>query len=57
MVEFSVIFRSHISREDYLGRATTCGHWHGGCPNDIRCMKELDVQPVIEAAKSMLAGQ
>ncbi len=33
---------------------TPRGHWQTGCPNDIRCMKELDVQTVFEAVKSML---
>jgi ADP-heptose:LPS heptosyltransferase len=31
------------------------GHWQSGCPNDVRCMKELDVQTVFEAVKSALA--
>lgn len=31
------------------------GHWQTGCPNDIRCMKELDPQTVFEAVKSFLA--
>lgn len=34
---------------------TPRGHWMKGCPNDIRCMKELDVQPVFLAVKAMLA--
>lgn len=33
------------------------GHWQSGCPYDIRCMKELDVQTVFEAVKKMLAQQ
>jgi ADP-heptose:LPS heptosyltransferase len=34
---------------------TPKGHWQTGCPNDIRCMKELDVETVFQAVKSMLA--
>jgi hypothetical protein len=30
-------------------------YWQTGCPNDIRCMKELDVQTVFDAIKTMLA--
>jgi heptosyltransferase-3 len=30
-------------------------HWLDGCPNDIACMKELDVNTVFEAVRSMLA--
>ncbi len=33
------------------------GHWQAGCPNHIRCMKELDVQSVFDAVKSMLLRQ
>ncbi len=29
-------------------------HWQTGCPNDIRCMKELDAQTVFEAVKNYL---
>lgn len=32
------------------------GHWQSGCPNDIRCMKELDAQTVFEAVKKYLAN-
>jgi ADP-heptose:LPS heptosyltransferase len=32
------------------------GHWQSGCPNDIRCMKELDAQTVFEAVKNYLAN-
>ena len=31
------------------------GHWRTGCPNDVRCMKQLDTQTVFDAVKSMLA--
>jgi ADP-heptose:LPS heptosyltransferase len=34
---------------------TPRGHWQTGCPNDIRCMKELEVQTVFDAVKTMLA--
>jgi ADP-heptose:LPS heptosyltransferase len=36
---------------------TPIGHWQNGCPNDIRCMKELDVQTVFQAVKAMIAKQ
>jgi ADP-heptose:LPS heptosyltransferase len=31
------------------------GHWQTGCPNDIRCMKELEVSTVFDAVKTLLA--
>jgi ADP-heptose:LPS heptosyltransferase len=33
---------------------TPRGHWQSGCPYDIRCMKELDVDTVYQAVKKML---
>jgi ADP-heptose:LPS heptosyltransferase len=33
---------------------TPRGHWQTGCPNDIRCMKELAVTTVFQAVKDML---
>ncbi len=39
----------------FCHHATPIGHWKSGCPHDIRCMKELDVQPVFQAVKAMLA--
>jgi ADP-heptose:LPS heptosyltransferase len=30
-------------------------HWIEGCPNDIACMKRLEVESVFDAVKSMLA--
>lgn len=33
---------------------TPLGHWMSGCPNEIRCMRELDVQSVFQAIESML---
>ena len=30
-------------------------HWIDGCPNDIACMKTLEVQSIFDAVKSMLA--
>jgi ADP-heptose:LPS heptosyltransferase len=39
----------------YCHHKTPRGHWQTGCPNDIRCMKELEVQTVFEAVKTMLA--
>ena len=41
----------------FCHHATPRGHWQTGCPNDIRCMKELDVQTVFEAVKAMLLTQ
>jgi ADP-heptose:LPS heptosyltransferase len=38
----------------FCHHASPLGHWKTGCPHDIRCMKELDVQTVIQAAKEML---
>jgi hypothetical protein len=31
-------------------------HWIDGCPNDIACMKTLEVASIFEAVKSMLAN-
>ena len=39
----------------FCHHATPRGHWKTGCPNDIRCMKELDVQSVFQAVKSALS--
>jgi ADP-heptose:LPS heptosyltransferase len=39
----------------FCHHATPQGHWQSGCPNDIRCMKELDVPAVFQAVKSALA--
>jgi len=39
----------------FCHHTTPRGHWQTGCPNDIRCMKELDVQSVFQAVKSMLS--
>lgn len=33
---------------------TPRGHWMTGCPNEIRCMKNLDVQSVFQAVNSLL---
>jgi ADP-heptose:LPS heptosyltransferase len=38
----------------FCHHASPPGHWKTGCPNDIRCMKELDVQTVFDAVKKML---
>lgn len=38
----------------FCNHASPIGHWQSGCPNDIRCMKELEVGPVFQAVKSML---
>ncbi len=34
--------------------ASPRGHWQTGCPHDIRCMKELEVQTVFQAVKKTL---
>jgi ADP-heptose:LPS heptosyltransferase len=39
----------------FCHHATPKGHWQSGCPYDIRCMKELDVETVFQAVKNMLA--
>jgi ADP-heptose:LPS heptosyltransferase len=39
----------------FCHHATPRGHWQTGCPNDIRCMNELDVQTVFQAVESMLS--
>lgn len=38
----------------FCHHATPRGHWQTGCPYEIRCMKELDVQTVFEAVKPIL---
>jgi len=38
----------------FCHHASPRGHWQTGCPNDIRCMKELDVPTVFDAVKKML---
>lgn len=40
----------------FCHHTTPRGHWQSGCPNDIRCMKELDVETVFEAVKEMVAA-
>jgi ADP-heptose:LPS heptosyltransferase len=35
---------------------TPRGHWQTGCPHNIRCMKELQVEPVMEAVRTILVG-
>jgi ADP-heptose:LPS heptosyltransferase len=39
----------------FCHHTTPKGHWQTGCPNDIRCMKELEVETVFQAVKEMLA--
>lgn len=34
---------------------TPVGHWMTGCPHEIRCMKQLEVQPVMQAIRAMLS--
>jgi ADP-heptose:LPS heptosyltransferase len=38
----------------FCNDASPIGHWQSGCPNNIRCMKELDVPTVFKAVKEML---
>lgn len=38
----------------FCNDASPIGHWQSGCPNDIRCMKELDPKTVFQAVKEML---
>jgi ADP-heptose:LPS heptosyltransferase len=33
----------------YCHHRTPRGHWQTGCPHNMRCMKELDCQPVFQA--------
>jgi ADP-heptose:LPS heptosyltransferase len=39
----------------YCHHKTPLGHWYTGCPNDIRCMKQLDDEAVFQAVKSILS--
>jgi ADP-heptose:LPS heptosyltransferase len=39
----------------FCHHTTPKGHWQTGCPNDIRCMKELDVETVFRTVKERLA--
>jgi ADP-heptose:LPS heptosyltransferase len=38
----------------FCHHASPRGHWQTGCPHNIRCMKELDVQTVFLAVKEMM---
>jgi ADP-heptose:LPS heptosyltransferase len=38
----------------FCHHTTPRGHWQSGCPYEIRCMKQLEVQTVFQAAKGML---
>jgi ADP-heptose:LPS heptosyltransferase len=38
----------------YCNHRTPRGHWMSGCPNDIRCMRELEVAAVFQAVKAFL---
>jgi len=40
----------------FCHHTTPCGHWQTGCPNEMRCMRELEVQPVFQAVKSVLSN-
>lgn len=39
----------------FCNHTTPIGHWKSGCPNDIRCMKELDATSVFQAVRAMLS--
>jgi len=39
----------------YCHHLTPIGHWKTNCPHDIRCMKQLEVEPVYQAIQEMLA--
>ena len=39
----------------FCHNTTPVMHWITGCPNDIACMKNLDVETVFQNVKSMLA--
>jgi ADP-heptose:LPS heptosyltransferase len=41
----------------FCHHTTPPGHWKTGCPHAIRCMKELDVETVFQAVKTMLDKQ
>ncbi len=41
----------------FCQHATPVGHWKDGCPNNIGCMKKLEVEPVFQAVKSMLSNR
>ncbi|HUC86358.1 MAG TPA: glycosyltransferase family 9 protein [Candidatus Acidoferrales bacterium] len=40
----------------YCQHRTPRGHWMTGCPNDIRCMKELEVARVFDAVTTFLGA-
>jgi ADP-heptose:LPS heptosyltransferase len=58
---FSETFR----RDFVVNRVDCCGcehrkprlHWVTGCPNEIKCMKTLSVEPVLRACLAKLSGQ
>jgi hypothetical protein len=39
----------------FFHHTTPRGHWQTGCPHEIRCMKELEVQTVFQAVNAMLS--
>jgi len=39
----------------FCHNTTPLGHWKNGCPHNMRCMKELDVQSVFTAVRDMLS--
>jgi ADP-heptose:LPS heptosyltransferase len=41
----------------YCQHETPRGHWQTGCPHNIRCMRGLEVEPVLQAVREMLAAR
>jgi len=41
----------------YCNHRSPIIHWKEGCPYDIKCMKQLEVQSVIEAVDSVMQGR
>ena len=41
----------------YCNHRSSIIHWKEGCPYDIKCMKQLEVQSVIEAVDTLLRGR
>lgn len=39
----------------FCHHTTPRGHWEKGCPHDIQCMKQLDVETVFQAVKGILS--
>ena len=48
---------SHAVSCSFCHHEKVIQHWHSGCPYDIRCMKEIRVEQVLEAVQDFLAGK